>query len=418
VTPKSGTGEVAGAGVVLGASGDGAWVYFVASGILENNGVPVVGAASGAANLYVRHGGVASLVAVLSGGDAPDLGGAGQGATNLVNMTARVSPDGEWLAFMSEASLTGYDNLDARSGHADEEVFVYDAATGRVVCASCNPSGARPIGGEYGEDGENMLIVGGHKIWEHNSWLAALVPGWTPYRLGRARYQSRYLSDSGRLFFDARDPLVPQAVNENWDVYEWEPEGVPAGSADACASMNAGFVVSSGGCVALVSSGESPDESAFLDASESGGDVFFMTTAKLSPLDVDDSYDVYDAHECTSVSPCLPALVGQSPACTTVDQCRAAPSPQPLVFGAPASATFSGPGNLTPAPPAKGKTAAEVRAEKLARALKQCRKKKSKGRRVKCEKAARKAFGAKTAARKRGKPGGADARKRIARRGK
>jgi hypothetical protein len=403
LTAKASTGEPGDmVGGVLGASSDGGWLYFVAGGVLENGGVPVAGAVAGQPNLYVRHEGMTSLVAVLSGDDETDWGRTGGGATNLVRLTARVSPDGEWLAFMSDRSLTGYDNLDARSGHPDEEVFVYDAGTGRLACASCNPSGARPLGTEYGEDGENMLITGGDRIWEHSQWLAALVPGWTPYRLGSSRYQSRYLSDSGRLFFDARDPLVPQAANENWDVYEWEPEGVPAGG-HACSAGMAGFVSSSGGCVALISSGESPDESAFLDASESGGDVFFMTSAKLSPLDVDDSYDVYDAHECTSISPCLPAPVSQPPACTTADQCRAAPSPQPQLFGAPASATFSGPGNLTPPPAAaavKAKSSAELRREKLAKALTVCRKKKNKHKRASCEKAARKTYHAKTSTRK------------------
>ena len=47
---------------------------------------------------------------------------------------------------MSERSLTGYDNRDANSGVPDEEVFLYDADTGRLVCASCNPTGARPVG--------------------------------------------------------------------------------------------------------------------------------------------------------------------------------------------------------------------------------------------------------------------------------
>ena len=39
---------------------------------------------------------------------------------------------GSGLAFMSRRPLTGYDNRDARSGEPDEEVFEYDAATGRI----------------------------------------------------------------------------------------------------------------------------------------------------------------------------------------------------------------------------------------------------------------------------------------------
>ena len=43
------------------------------------------------------------------------------------------------------------------------------------------------------------------------------------------------------------------------------------------------------------------------------------------------------------------------PPCTNADACRAPVSPQPSVYGAPASATFSGAGNLTP-PEVKPKT--------------------------------------------------------------
>ncbi len=79
LTPKSAGGEVAGVqGAVLGVSDDGGWVYFVATGVLENTGgVAVAGAVAGAANLYVRHEGITRLVAVLSGEDSPDWGGGG-----------------------------------------------------------------------------------------------------------------------------------------------------------------------------------------------------------------------------------------------------------------------------------------------------------------------------------------------------
>ena len=64
-------------------------------------------------------------------------------------MTARVSPDGRYLAFMSNRSLTGYDNVDANpaaKGARDEEVYLYDAATKLLLCASCNPNGQPPHG--------------------------------------------------------------------------------------------------------------------------------------------------------------------------------------------------------------------------------------------------------------------------------
>ena len=386
LTPLGPGGSADVQGAVLGASEDASLLYFVADGVFAP------GAVRGAPNLYVRHGGVTGLVAVL-GADSPDWG-RGDPA-NLGGLTARVSPDGRWLAFMSQRSLTGYDNRDANSGRADEEVYLYHAPTaggeGALTCPSCNPSGARPVGVESGDLGNGIgSLAGGGGVWEKTDWLAANIPGWTPARLGRVFYQSRYLSDSGRLFFNSHDALVPQDVNGNEDVYEYEPPGV-----GGCSASVATFSERSGGCVGLISAGTSSEESAFLDASENGGDVFFLTAAKLLPQDSDTSLDVYDAHECTGVSPCFPVPPESPPSCGTEASCKAAPSPQPGIFGAPSSATFSGAGNVSPPPPVKGsKTVAQVRAERLARALRLCRRDRSRRKRVVCERRARRAFGA------------------------
>ena len=214
------------------------------------------------------------------------------------------------------------------------------------------------------------LVVDRAGVWG-GRWLAGSVPGWTPWRLGEALYQSRYLSDGGRLFFNSDDALVPLDVNGTWDVYEFEPLGVGSCTKET-SSGGSEYVPAENGCVGLISSGESPEESAFLDASVSGGDVFFLTTAQLVPQDTDTAYDVYDAHECTTAEPCFPAPVEQPPACVTADACRAAPTAQPEIFGAPASATFSGAGNVTPAAP-KALTAAQLRAQELSKALSTCK---------------------------------------------
>jgi hypothetical protein len=105
------------------------------------------------------------------------------------------------------------------------------------------------------------------------------------------------------------------------------------------------------GCVALVSSGAASEGSQFLEASQTGGDVFFVTAEKLAPQDFDTAPDVYDAHECTSSSPCIAPPAPQPPACDTEASCKAPPTPQPSIYGAPSSATFSGPGNLAPSFP-------------------------------------------------------------------
>lgn len=415
LTPKAADGASAWVqGDIPGASEDGEWVYFVADGALENSGTPVPGAvhgdcegertlneafaskegqaaaASRSCNLYAVHDGVTSLVAVISGADLPDAR-----PVDLSRMTSRVSPNGKWLAFMSERGLTGYNTTDARSGQPDEEVYIYDAAAAELHCASCDPTGARPIGAEYapasGPTGRApVAIVGGTDIWPQSQWLAALLPGWTRYHLTTARYQSRYLSNDGRLFFNGRDPVTPQAINENWNVYEWEPSGVRAGSESACSNATPGYDAATKGCIALISSGESSDESGFLDASESGGDVFFMTTSKLSPSDTDNSYDVYDAHECTSLAPCQPAPPPPAAPCASSDSCRSAPSSPPGVFGPPASALFSGSGNVNTT--LRPGATAQTRQQMLAKAVAACRKKSPSSRRS-CEARARAKYG-------------------------
>jgi hypothetical protein len=394
LTPSN-SGESADVQGVPGASTDGSWVYFVANGVLAPGAVPghCVGSApapGATCNLYMHHDGTTRLVAVLSGKDLPDWGHDVE-TGDLQKVTARVSPDGRWLAFMSQRKLTGYDNRDAFSGAPDEEVYLYDGETGKLVCASCNPSGARPVGEEYEYVTDSLVggaLVGGDRVWTKESWLAANVPGWTPFRLASARYQSRYLSDSGRLFFNSHDALAPQAVNGTWNVYEYEPPGV-----GDCAVSSATFAERSGGCVGLISSGSAAQESAFLDAGEGGGDVFFLTGEKLTSQDFDKSLDVYDAHECSNASPCLPASVTQPPECTTADACRAAPTPQPSIFGSPSSATFTGAGNASSSSTAGVKLRSLTRAQKLARALKACRERKHK-KRVVCKRLARKRFAA------------------------
>jgi DNA-binding beta-propeller fold protein YncE len=343
-------------GEVPGASEDGSSLYFVANGVLASGAVPgkcksnPVSPAGATCNLYYEHYDgtrweAPELVAVLSGEDFPDWGGVG---TDLRKVAARISPNGRWLAFMSKRKLSGYDNRDAVNGHLDEEVYLFDAtrpvSVTNPVCASCNPTGARPAGTEYGD---SLHLYGGDRVWSDTTWLAANIPGWTAYMGGRALHQSRYLSDSGRLFFNSSDALNAQDVNGTWDVYQYEPPGV-----GECSASSVTFSERSGGCVGLISSGTSPVESAFLDASEGGGDVFFLTAARLLPQDSDTSLDVYDAHECTGSSPCFPQPTAQPPPCVTEASCRAAPSPQPVFpsSGVGTAAVF-GEDNLTASVP-------------------------------------------------------------------
>jgi hypothetical protein len=401
-------------GLVLGASEDGSYVYFVSEGVLPASGATVPGE-----NLYVDHyDGTTwqpTFITALSSEDYHDWDEKSEWAhAYLEYQPARVSPDGRWLAFMSQASLTGYDNRDARNGVPDAEVYLYHAEAGgarSLTCASCEPSGARPTGAEYTTISEVPGLAGSFRSWRGNGFVAGNVPGWdfaVESPLGFS-YQPRFLSDGGRLFFDSGDGLVPRDVNGTEDVYEFEPEGTPAG-AGACSPLSgsgsvvfrvahafeAGGVsgVEAAGCVGLISSGVSGEESAFLDASEGGGDVFFLTSAQLSLADQDTAYDVYDAHECTSGSPCLAPATAPPAPCGGEASCRSAAAAAPAIYGASLTQTLSGP--------------EELRVQRLDRALKVCRRDKRRRRRVACEKLARKRYAAKKAsARKSSRAGNA-----------
>jgi hypothetical protein len=382
-------------GTMIGASEDGSFAYFVSGTELE-----------------LDHGNTVEPIAALSSEDYPDWAGTSS-IEPLPHLTARVSPNGRWVAFMSQQELTGYDDHDAASGHLDEEVFLYHAAAvageqGSLVCVSCNPTGGRPHGVEFEQleasGGHAGLAGGGSRVWRPDQWLAAAVPAWTSNL-----YQSRYLSNSGRLFFNSSDALVPQDTNNTEDVYEYEPPANPeAPTSDNCATTSQTFSTRSDGCVALISAGTSSEESAFLDASEDGDDVFFLTTARLAPQDVDRSLDVYDAHVCSLEAPC-PAEPQPGPAPCEGDACQGGG----LVphDPTPGSLTFHGPENLPPPPPPPPPPAKPLtRAEKLTKALKLCRKDRRKRSRVSCERLARKRYpSAKKAKAKKATAGGSRA---------
>ncbi len=275
-------------------SADSSHVYFTAKGVLAKNKrvyeyidtenrrhKAVEEPHSGANNLYLDDAGAISYIATLVEHES------GVGA---------VSPDGAWFAFDSTRSLTGYDNTPA-VGAPVQEIFLYSAVSGALVCASCQPSGEAPIAGD------GASLVGGH----------------------------RELSDGGRLFFQTFEALVPSDTNGQQDVYEYEAQGAQA---------------------RLISGGTGTSASTFQEASESGNDVFFRSRQPLVPQDTEpEARVIYDAR----VNGGIPYLA-PAPACMNAEACRAPVAPLPSVFGAPASQTFSGAGNLTP-PAAAGKPA-------------------------------------------------------------
>ncbi len=326
--------DVNGASVqgVLGTNEDGSYVYYVAKGILtekvnSQGRLPL----SGDDNLYVYHEGHTAFIAALSAGDNSGsvelVGVAHDWSLSLSARTERISSDGRYLLFMSEAELTGYGNRDAVSQNPDDEVYIYDADLNTLRCISCNPDGAHPIG---------PSSVFGATDFQ--------VPANGPSGV----YQSRELTDDGgRVFFDSFDALVPQDTNGKQDVYEWEQPGV-----GSCSSSSEAFNNLSGGCIYLVSGGTDPGASAlvngssFVDASADGSDVFFITRQELVPQDTDQLVDLYDARAGGGV------LAVSPPVCSGTG-CQGVPSAPPI-FATPSSVTFTGVGNFAapPRPPA------------------------------------------------------------------
>jgi hypothetical protein len=267
-----GGGEVK---AVLGASADGSRVYFVAGKELAP------GATAGENNLYLWTQGagfqfITGPVTLTSNWD------------NRQHIrTSRVTPDGMHLAFTANNSLTGFPD------NGKTEAYLYSAATGELVCASC----------VVAEPANGATVVGGSAGFVVN-------------------HLTRNLSDDGgRLFFTTEEALVPQDVNGVNDVYEYD---------------------AAGGAVGLISTGTDPRRAFFGDASAAGTDAVFITREQLVPLDTDTALDVYDARVNGGLASQHPAP--PEPPCTGKGCRGESSSPD---FAAPAAAVVVGKGNVS-----------------------------------------------------------------------
>ena len=160
------------------------------------------------------------LVAVLSNEDEGDWVN-DEGTRGFLGLdTSRVSPNGEWRGVHVRAAVDrATTTCDAASGVPDEEVYLYQCDAWLVlVCASCDPTGARPAGVFDPSYRAGYMPAAGRRCQQlvdaATGWLAACKDG-LPYRSSNALYQSRYLSNNGRLFFDSPDALVPADVERH-----------------------------------------------------------------------------------------------------------------------------------------------------------------------------------------------------------
>jgi hypothetical protein len=288
--PTSNTG-------VVGASDDGHYVYFIALGQL------VAGQLSLGSNgaIYLWHDGTLGYVGELASVsfDAGEL--ISSGPWRVRARQSRVTPNGRHLLFTSssgEGLLSAHGAADTKfaagCGGECKALYLYDADTNSLRCVSCDPAG------EVTQPASNFI---------HQLSSASLETG----------HFSRALSDNGRyVFFDTAQPLVPEDTNDKVDAYEFDAlSGEPH----------------------LLSSGTSPVDSYFLEASADGRDVFLDTNQRLSGWDTDGSYDLYDARAgggFPEPPPIVAACEGEA--------CKGS-SPSPSAPQSAASATLAGPGN-------------------------------------------------------------------------
>ena len=114
-------GERAGVqSLLFGASEDGTSLYLVATGVLATNENGDGESARPGNNLYELHEEGTewrtTFIAALSSEDSPEW--RGNTFADTAFLTARVSPNGRYLAFMTAASPTGYDNVDPEQRQA------------------------------------------------------------------------------------------------------------------------------------------------------------------------------------------------------------------------------------------------------------------------------------------------------------
>jgi WD40-like Beta Propeller Repeat len=279
---------------VIGASDDGHYVYFTAG-----------------VDLHLWHDGDISFI-----GDFPHVGDAELNSPRIswngTGKRSRVSPDGRHLLFVSDSDkgfkgrggFAGYDHA------GNDEFYVYDADSGRLRCASCNPAGAPAT-----KDARLDIFIQDQFIQP-------------------SEHLSHALSDDGRYaFFSSEERLVQGDTNGVSDAYLYDTETEET---------------------RLLSSGEDPNPSYFADASADGKNAFILTSQQLSRWDNDTSYDLYDAR----VDGGLPEPLPPPPSCQG-DACQ--PTPRQLNDPTPASSSFKGAGNPTNARCPQGKRKVKAR---------------------------------------------------------
>ncbi len=347
-------------GDVLAYTPDGSYVWFLGleDGIYrwhegEGEPMPVPGTQAGG---YTQKG----------FGGTRETPGYGQNIANMPVSTA----DGAHLLFLDSTSLVP--TFDSKG---DLEAYVYDDTSGEVTCISCNPAGQPE---QTDEDGKGVLLIDTSQI-----------------SISEERYVTPspplISEDGNRAVFETTEALVPQDVNGTEDVYEWSRVNT-----HGCTAGSANYAAVDDGCLYLLSSGlgkEVPNGQQITDgmhlvgASEELKDVYMQSGEALLP-GLDNGVHVYDAR--------IDGGFAHSPSSQSCEagQCEL-PAGSVAALGRAETEGFMGPGNKQAiAHGHSSRQVASARKRRLTRALTLCRRRRRGRRRVTCERAARRAYGA------------------------
>ncbi len=129
----------------------------------------------------------------------------------------QIGADGRHAAFLTKAELTGYESSYFNTFGVEltaRQMYMFDADTGEVQCASCNPTGQAPTILRSDPPGNSTGAVSADVLASKNG---------------------RFMSDDGRTAFATSDQLSPRDSNEIIDVYEFvdgRPQLITAGNGD------------------------------------------------------------------------------------------------------------------------------------------------------------------------------------------
>jgi len=349
---------------VVAISQDGARVYFESPAVLtggaNKNGEQ---AQLGAHNLYVYDTEAGRTAFVVHEPSVAFV------TEEEIATPADTTRDGQFLLFLSADRVA-----DTNDSSTVPQLFEYDADTEAIARVSvgqtssqgyeCEATGMVEAG--YDCDGNTATALDKPLIVKNGAFRQEVSP--------TAATSNLSLTSSGMVVFMSRDALTPGSVAGGENVYEYRGGQV--------------YLISPGDEAVPIPQSEVAGESRLLGVDESGRDIIFTSTDSLVPQDGDTQSDWYDAREDGGFP-----LPSTSPGCAG-DTCQGAPSAPPQAPAVPASLSVQSPGSLPPQPlhvPVAAKPA--TRAQKLAKALAECKKVLRKRRRA-CRAQAERRYGA------------------------